>query len=708
MCGGNLEAQGRATTVTCTYCGTQQTLPRAADEQKANLHNRANHLRRSNDFDRAVAAYENLLNLDDGDAEAHWGLLLSRYGIEYVEDPATHERIPTCHRVQGTSILTDPDYGMALQHAPDGYSRQLYEREAARIAEIQKGILAISANESPYDVFICYKETSDSGARTKDSALAQDVYYSLTKEGYKVFFSRITLERVLGQQYEPYIFAALNSAKVMLAIGTAPEHFNAVWVKNEWSRYLALMKKDRSKLLIPCYLGMDPYDLPEELSMLQSQDMGKIGFIQDLLHGVGKVVRPAKAQPSGVAGAAAGVAGAATAAVAPGVESLYKRMALFLEDGDFDRADEYCDRILDIDPEYAPAYMGKLCVELEMESETDLLSWDQPIDDSSNFSKALRFADTQTREVYNGYALAIQKNIKESREEAERRAQKEWEEAKRKKEERAKAAQKEREEAQRKKEERAKLLAAEAILEGKLETAKTRIQEIDAEVKMLTAAINDLQTRRETLGFWGLFVKRTEQKELDAQIASNERQRNVLIGEKETLIGEKETSKNIAACKWKCLAVDEQNKRALFITENLIAKMPYHPRFKNVVWADCALRKWLNTDFYNQMPSDVKNLIVATKLINGKNPNYGTNGGPDTTDRIFLLSIDEANKYFKSDGERIANYGGGGAWWWLRSPGDLSNNAAGVDGGGSVDVYGSRVSNARGGVRPALWLNLES
>ena len=82
-------------------------------------------------------------------------------------------------------------------------------------------------------MFICYKETDDSGSRTKDSTLAQDIYYQLTNEGYKVFFSRITLEDKLGQQYEPYIFAALNSAKVMLVIGTKAEYFNAVWVKNE-------------------------------------------------------------------------------------------------------------------------------------------------------------------------------------------------------------------------------------------------------------------------------------------------------------------------------------------------------------------------------------------------------------------------------------------------------------------------------------------
>ena len=82
--------------------------------------------------------------------------------------------------------------------------------------------------------------------------MAQEIYYQLTEQGRRVFFSRITLEDKAGTEYEPYIFAALNSAKVMIVVTTSAEHVNAVWVKNEWSRFLSLMRKDRSKLLLPC------------------------------------------------------------------------------------------------------------------------------------------------------------------------------------------------------------------------------------------------------------------------------------------------------------------------------------------------------------------------------------------------------------------------------------------------------------------------
>ena len=408
MCGGDIDFIPGATYGTCEYCGSTSTIPQAEDENKLNRYNRANHFRRQCEFDKAVAAYEKILEQDDTDAEAHWGAVISRFGIEYVEDPATHQRIPTCHRVQVASILTDEDYLAAVENAPDEESRRIYQEEAARIAEIQKGILAISANEKPYDVFICYKETDENGQRTRDSQWAQDVYYGLTEQGLKVFFSRITLEDKLGQQYEPYIFAALNSAKVMVVIGSRPEYFNAVWVKNEWSRYLSLMKHDHKRLLIPCYRDMDPYDLPEELSMLQSQDMSKIGFMQDLLRGVQKVMQQPTSAPQVVR-----VETATVETNAPGVTSLLKRAALFLEDGDTASAREYYDRVLDIDPECAEAYMGKVCAETGCRKESDLGALNYCGDMRGDWQKAVRFASAAQKQKYEGYMASVRARVEE-------------------------------------------------------------------------------------------------------------------------------------------------------------------------------------------------------------------------------------------------------------------------------------------------------
>ena len=95
MCGGTIEFEPGATVGVCDSCGSKQTLPRLDSDRKSNLYDRANHFRRNNDFDKAMGIYEQILNEDNTDAEAYWSLVLCRYGIEYVEDPATHKRIPT-------------------------------------------------------------------------------------------------------------------------------------------------------------------------------------------------------------------------------------------------------------------------------------------------------------------------------------------------------------------------------------------------------------------------------------------------------------------------------------------------------------------------------------------------------------------------------------------------------------------------------------
>ena len=365
MCGGDIEISADKTFGTCEYCGSTMTLPKTDDDQRLSLFNRGTHLRRNGEFDKAAAIYERLIGENDADAEAHWNLLLCRYGIEYVQDPASGERIPTCHRASFDSILNDVDYQAARKYS-DGVARSLYEKEAQRIAALQKDILAISQKETPFDVFICYKESDENGKRTKDSALAQDIYYQLTDAGYKVFFARITLEDKLGQEYEPYIFAALHSAKVMVVVGTKPEYLNAVWVKNEWSRYLALMRTDRSRLLIPCYRDMDPYDMPEELSMLQSQDMGKIGFIQDLIRGVKKVVDAAKPQET----AAETVKETVVVHNEGGsnVQALLDRGQMALEDGEWTKADEFFEQVLNQDAKCGAAYLGKFLARVQCRS----------------------------------------------------------------------------------------------------------------------------------------------------------------------------------------------------------------------------------------------------------------------------------------------------------------------------------------------------
>ena len=289
ICGGSLDVkQGEKITV-CEYCAVRQSIPKFIEPKIEEIYNRANSYLMHNEFDKAENLYNQILFEDNSNADAYWNVLMCHYGVTYVKDPSSGKYIPTCNRTLYTPIFNDENYKKALQFA-DEAQKELYASDARVIDDIQKGILAVSKKEKPFDIFISYKETDIKGTRTQDSVAAQDLYNKLTAEGYKVFFSRITLEDKAGTEYEPYIYAALASSKVMITICSSRENIEAVWVKNEWSRFLSFAGKNNDKTLIPLYYNMDKKDLPDEFAHLSSYDMKAEGFEQDLIRGIKKLI----------------------------------------------------------------------------------------------------------------------------------------------------------------------------------------------------------------------------------------------------------------------------------------------------------------------------------------------------------------------------------------------------------------------------------
>lgn len=829
MCGGTLGIQPGMTVAECEYCGTKQTLPRLDDDKKKNLYDRANHFRRNNEFDKAMAIYEQILNEDTTDAEAYWSLVLGRYGIEYVEDPATHRRVPTVNRAQYTSVFADENYKAALRYA-DGYQRSVYEAEAKAIDEIQRGILNISQQEEPFDVFICYKENDQLGHRTPDSVLANDLYHQLTEEGLKVFFARITLENKLGSAYEPYIFAALNSAKVMVVLGTKREYFNAVWVKNEWSRFLSLIKGGADKVLIPAYKDMDPYDLPEEFSHLQAQDMSQLGFLQDLIRGIKKILDADKKEQE----PQAALPTLGTTTITP----LLKRVFLFLEDGDWESADEYCEKVLDMDPENGQAYLGKLMAELHVSHHEDLADCEEPFYDCNHYQKILRFADSQLKETVEGYLSQIlerkenarRKKIYQKASEREAQASKESEyreaaqmfesisgyaDADTKAEQcQAKAEQAYKEEryqegcevikeyyayirehgyncedrqpfliiqdavnifleisdwkdsdekitfcrnqieeirsrqeedrAERERRKRAAELAARrkkrnrkirrlimaalvvvalagtiyhfevAVPEEKYQQAMKAIEEEDyIKAYILLKEIKNYKDSAEQLE---IAVQKQE------EFMEAERYKRLLTADiGETLyFGKYEQDNNLDNGKelieWRVL--DKKKDKILLISQYCLDIKPYHTEKKAVNWKNSSIRKWLNDTFLKEAFSEEQqSKILSVKVKNPRNRELGTKSGKGTKDRIFLLSEEEAEHYFKSDRDRVTdgtlylhinNIGDDivTQQWLLRTAGENKKQVVYVLNDGYIDFYGVMVDVSYG-IRPALWIDLE-
>lgn len=789
MCGGTIEFEQGATVGVCDSCGTKQTLPRLDDDRKANLYDRANHFRRNNDFDKAMSIYEQVLNEDNTDAEAYWSLVLCRYGIEYVEDPASRKRIPTVNRAQFTSIFADEDYKSALQYA-DGYQKTIYEDEAKAIDEIQKGILAISQKEEPFDVFICYKETDANGRRTQDSVLANDLYHQLTEEGFKVFFSRITLEDKLGTAYEPYIFAALNSAKAMVVLGTKPEYFNAVWVKNEWSRYLALIKNGSKKMLIPAYRDMDPYDLPEEFSHLQAQDMSKLGFMQDLIRGIKKIIE-ADAPKQTVKETV--IVGANNAATTP----LLERVSLFLEDGKWQDANIYCEKVLDIDPKNAEAYLGKLMVELQVRNRKQLADCAEPFDDRDNYSKVLRFGDEALEKEMRGYITHINERNENTRLTGIYNSAKNAMSAANTESAFKTAADtfatipgfKDADTLAEQCLEKAEICRKDAVYS----TAKSKMigekvasyeeainvfrtisgwKDSDEQIYACQKKIEEIKAKEEADR---LEVERkAEERRIAAEKAAKKRKKAFAIGTpivaaciafvivlttviiptakynravekygkewadtvKNASVGDtitfgayeqdNNTSNGKEAIEWTVL--DKDGMSLLLISKQALDCQQYNTSYTDVTWESCSLRKWMNGTFLNKaFNAEEQAQIQNTTVSADKNPEYNTNPGNATTDKVFLLSINEVEKYFNSDEARkcaptayakaqgaytsdIYKTASGAAtcWWWLRSPGYNQTHAAYVHTDGSVYYVGNYVSIDIGAVRPALWINLDS
>ncbi len=189
---------------------------------------------------------------------------------------------------------------------------------------------------------------------------------------------------------------------------------------------------------------------------------------------------------------------------------------------------------------------------------------------------------------------------------------------------------------------------------------------------------------------------------------------------------------------WRILAI--KDNAALLITEYIVEQRAYHSAYKAVTWADCALRKYLNGAFFDRFTAEEQARILPVWNKNPDNPWYGTKGGADTLDRIFLLSMEQAVcQYFgdssaklyhpgknqrywferkdANNGKRVARLENEtwNSWWWLRSPGRVPVKAVYVHGDGNIGIQGNNILKGnvsdgacKGGVRPALWLAMDA
>ncbi len=400
VCGGRIELNEdeEKKIGVCPYCTYSVPIPTARDK-KLKMYNFANEFRQNGEFDRARAIYENLLLENETEADAYWGMILCKYGIEYVDDPKTGKKIPTCHRASDKRIQDDKDFKLAIQYA-DSQKKELWIEEAQKLDQILSDIMAESAKQSDYDVFICYKESDYNGNRTEDSVLAHEIYDMLSNQGYKVFFAPKSIG--LGQTYEPVIFAALRSAKLMFVIGTKAEYFEAPWVKNEWSRYMELIYTGREKTLIVLYKGVNPsLDLPADLQRRQGYNLDTLGYLQDISDAVKKIV----GHKEGVSKGRNSNNAARNVAFRYVVQGDEK-----LKENDWISADEFYDKAIAVDQTCVKAWWGKLKVQTH---NFEVGPWEPVYTPESQEYRAqvLQYADAQEAGVYRKILNEYEKSV---------------------------------------------------------------------------------------------------------------------------------------------------------------------------------------------------------------------------------------------------------------------------------------------------------
>ena len=279
----------------CPACGAYRT-EEISNEEVTLLYNAAQKLRLAS-FDDAEEAYRDIIAKYPENSEAHWGLVLSKYGIKY-EDDYDGKKLPTCYATSIESVLTDKDYLDAVRLCKDKYQKENYIEQGKILEKIRIEWLEKASKEPKYDIFLCFKDSDklNNMVRTDDSIEVANLYTHLSSLGYKVFYSSESLRDKVAEKYEPYIYNALNTATTMIVYGSKIEYFSSVWMKNEWTRYVRRLReglKIEGSLIIACE-GVNPSDLPRPLNQMQVLDARKKTFYGDLEAHIAKIISIAR------------------------------------------------------------------------------------------------------------------------------------------------------------------------------------------------------------------------------------------------------------------------------------------------------------------------------------------------------------------------------------------------------------------------------
>lgn len=450
---------------------------------------------------------------------------------------------------------------------------------------------------------------------------------------------------------------------------------------------------------------------------------------------------------------------------------LIKRIFMFLEDEEWDRVNEYCETVLDLDPENARAYLGMLMAELKVRYVKDLKDQAESFAENKNYQKAVRYADEKLKAGLIGcinhintrnenerleglYISALEElntvsnSAKNISEQSIQKIAELFESISHYKDAADKAGEcyKKIEEIRlerKRQEEIARIEDERRAREEKIAEQKTKkacaiaaliVSMFVAVVLLITNVIVPNNQYKEAVALMeaGQYEEAIAAFEAldghkDSEVKVTEIYREYIL--KPANVGDclafgkyeqdNDTANGAEKIEW--LVLDKQDDKLLVISKKALDCKPYGiTTFDGITWCTSTLRKWLNKDFVNTAFSTKENAMIPwVKVSADKNPEYDTDPGVSTQDKVFLLSITEAKKYFSSDSERectptdyavaqgvFTAYSGASCDWWLRTPGEEGRLVATCN--GDFYEHGSLVWSDDVAVRPAMWIDINS
>ncbi len=418
-CGAALNYSGKMV-CKCEYCGVTNFLS-GESIKNSNRFNRANEERQKCNFDKAIDLYDDLLDEMAPTTDILWGKTLCIFGVEYVEDPVSSEYMPTLHRIGDEDIFECESFKEALKLADDE-QKDVLKKDAKAISDLNNEYIRIANEEEPYDVFICYKDTEkdEEGnvVETIDRARGTELFDQLRSRGLKVFFSHRTLKT--GEMYEPQIFAALRSSAAMVLLLSNEDYINSVWLKNEWSRFRELKKKDpRRSFFVAC-------ERPERLPRWAQQQVSKLsnpGVYVDLASRIKDVLEKqyperyaTKRQDVDISAAMAEAMskmsfgqGISSRLTEEELGKIYENAKAQNRCGNYDMSNEELRKYLKNKTDCADAYWLRMCNRLKVR-ESELENGIFDIKSEGDYTSAMNYADEESKRVYMEICDSCQKN----------------------------------------------------------------------------------------------------------------------------------------------------------------------------------------------------------------------------------------------------------------------------------------------------------